>query len=92
MSAPSRLIGAKMPPGARVPARTANSASEPPMKTTRIARMNTPRVGSAAKVCTEVSTPERTRNVPRRDSEKARIASSTVQIRSAFRFSMTIAE
>ena len=54
--------------------------------------MNTPRVGSMAKACTEVSTPERTRNVPSSDSEKVRIASRMVQIFSASRFSITIAE
>ena len=54
--------------------------------------MKTPRVGSVAKACTEVSTPERTRKVPSSDSEKARMARSTVQIFSASRFSMTIAE
>ena len=37
--------------------------------------MKTPRVGSVAKACTEVSTPERTRKVPSSDSEKVRIAS-----------------
>ncbi len=54
--------------------------------------MKTPRVGSVAKACTEVSTPERTRKVPSSDSEKVRIASSTVQIFSASRFSITSAE
>ncbi len=54
--------------------------------------MNTPRVGSLAKVCTEVSTPERTRNVPISDSENARIASRMVQTFSALRFSITTAE
>ncbi len=54
--------------------------------------MKTPRVGSVAKACTEVSTPERTRKVPSSDSEKVRMASSSVQIFSAERFSMTIAE
>jgi hypothetical protein len=54
--------------------------------------MNTPRVGSLAKVCTEVNTPERTRNVPISDSENARIASKIVQTRSAFLFSITTAE
>ena len=54
--------------------------------------MKTPRVGSVAKAWTEVSTPERTRKVPSSDSEKVRMASSTVQILSASRFSMTIAE
>ena len=41
--------------------------------------MNRPRRGSVAKACTEVSTPERTRKVPSSESEKARMASSTVQ-------------
>ena len=51
-----------------------------------------PRSGSTAKACTEVSTPERTRNVPISDSEKVRMASSTVHTFSASRFSMTSAE
>ena len=55
-------------------------------------RMNTPRAGSFAKVCTEVSTPERTRKVPSSESEKARIASRMVQTLSALRFSITTAE
>ncbi len=54
--------------------------------------MNRPRAGSCAKACTEVSTPERTRKVPSSDSEKARMASSTVQLFSASRFSTTMAE
>ena len=54
--------------------------------------MKTPRVGSVAKACTEVSTPERTRKVPSSDSEKVRIASRIVQIFSASRFSITTAE
>jgi len=54
--------------------------------------MKMPRAGSTAKACTLVSTPERTRNVPSRLSEKARIASSTVQLFSASRFSTTMAE
>ncbi len=54
--------------------------------------MNTPRSGSLAKAWTEVSTPERTMNVPIRLSEKARIASRMVQVFSALRFSTTIAE
>ena len=41
--------------------------------------MNTPRAGSLAKAWTEVSTPERTRKVPSRLSEKVRIASRMVQ-------------
>ncbi len=54
--------------------------------------MKMPRVGSVAKAWTEVSTPERTRNVPSRLSAKARIASSTVQLRKAPRFSVTASE
>ena len=54
--------------------------------------MKTPRVGSVAKACTDVSTPERTRKVPISDSEKARIASRMVQTLSASRFSITTAE
>ena len=62
------------------------------MKMQRIKRMNTPRVGSVANACTEVSTPERTRKVPSSDSENVRIASRMVQTRSALRFSITTAE
>jgi hypothetical protein len=91
-SAPSREIGANMPPALSVPARRPNSASAPPMKTTRIPRMNTPRAGSVAKACTEVRTPERTRKVPSSENEKVRMASSTVQIFNASRFSITSAE
>jgi len=62
------------------------------MKTTSMARMKMPRVGSTAKAWTEVSTPERTRKVPIRDNENARIASRMVQTFSAARFSITTAE
>jgi hypothetical protein len=62
------------------------------MNVTRIARMKMPRIGSEAKACTEVSTPERTRKVPMRESEKVRIASRIVQIFKASRFSITTAE
>ena len=54
--------------------------------------MKTPRVGSEAKEWTDVRTPERTRNVPSSEKEKVRMASSSVQIFSAERFSMTMAE
>ena len=54
--------------------------------------MNTPRAGSVANACTDVSTPERTRKVPSSDSEKARIASNTVQILNPPRFSVTDSE
>ena len=51
-----------------------------------------PRFGSTANACTEVSTPERTRKVPSRLRAKATIASSTVQLRNAPRFSVTASE
>src|SRR6266850_2592187 len=60
------------------------------MKMTNMARMKTPREGSLAKVCTEVSTPERTRKVPSSESEKVRIASRMVQTLSALRFPITM--
>src|SRR5664279_4979850 len=91
-SAPSREIGANSPPCLSMDARQANSDRLPPMNSTKMQRMNTPRLGSLAKVCTEVSTPERTKNVPINDSEKVRIASRMVQIFSALRFSITTAE
>src|SRR6516165_5789995 len=90
--APSREIGANNPPCFSDEARAANSARLPPMKTQRIRRMNTPRVGSLAKACTDVSTPERTRKVPSSDSEKVRIDSRMVQTLRALRFSITNAE
>ena len=54
--------------------------------------MKIPRLGSVAKACTEVSTPERTRKVPSRLKAKARIASSTVHALNAPRFSVTASE
>ena len=51
-----------------------------------------PRRGSTAKACTDVRIPERTRKVPIRESEKARMASRMVQTFSASRFSITSAE
>ena len=54
--------------------------------------MKMPRFGSVANACTDVSTPERTRNVPSSDSENAMIASSTVQVLNAPRFSVTASE
>ena len=54
--------------------------------------MKTPRIGSEANACTDVSTPERTRNVPMSESEKARMASRMDQTFSASRFSITTSE
>ncbi len=73
-------------------ARMANSVSEPPTTISRKIRMNTPRSGSVANACTDVSTPERTRKVPSRLSENAAIASNTVQLLNTPRFSVTANE
>ncbi|MNJ57806.1 hypothetical protein D3C77_534130 [compost metagenome] len=73
-------------------ARRANSVSEPPTTKSRNMRMNTPRSGSEAKACTEVSTPERTRKVPSRLRENAAMASNTVQLLNTPRFSVTARE
>ena len=50
--------------------------------------MNTPRAGSVAKACTELRTPERTRKAPKRQREKAKMASNAVQLRNRPRFSV----
>jgi hypothetical protein len=60
-------------------ARQANKASDTPTTTTKNSKMNTPRLGSVAKACTDVNTPERTKKVPSKLSENAPIAKSTVQ-------------
>jgi hypothetical protein len=91
-NAPSREMGANRPPGLSSPARKAKSVSAPPMKNVKMARMKMPRVGSEAKACTEVRTPDRTRKVPSRDKEKVRMARSTVHTLSASRFSITKVE
>src|SRR5699024_3750048 len=88
----SREITSKRPPRPTAGARQAYSSSEPPITMTRNDRMKMPRLGSTANACTEVSTPERTRNVPINDSANAMIASSTVQLRNAPRFSVTASE
>src|SRR5690606_8994586 len=88
----SRDTTAKRPPIPTLGARHAYSRSEAPMTTTRKVRMYMPRRGATAKACTEDSTPERTRNVPIRDSENVMIASSAVQLRNAPRFSVTASE
>ena len=54
--------------------------------------MKMPRRGSVAKACTEESTPERTRKVPSSESEKAAMASNTVQFLKLPRFSVTASE
>ena len=91
-SSDSREMSEKLPPSPTVGARHAKSRKDSPMTMMRKARMKRPRSGSVAKACTEVSTPERTRKVPRSESENVRIASSTVQMRKQPRFSVTASE
>ena len=88
----SRDTIAKLPPEATSGAFQAKSANERPITMQRKIRMKRPRDGSAAKACTEVRTPERTRNVPSSESEKVRIARNTVQILKQPRFSVTASE
>ena len=52
----------------------------------------TPRLGSTANACTEVSTPDRTKNAPSIEKVKAPRARNTLQPAKAPRFSVTIAE
>ena len=85
-------IKSNLPPRPILGARQANNNSELPMTTTRNDKINTPRLGSVAKECTEVNTPERTRKVPNKLSENAEMASNTVQLLNAPRFSVTASE
>src|SRR5574343_853218 len=73
-------------------ARMAYSSNDPPTTTAKNTKMNTPRAGSLAKACTEVNTPERTKNVPSKLKEKAKIANSTVQVLNTPRFSVAASE
>src|SRR5882757_10788222 len=73
-------------------ARQAYRVSAPPIMMIRKARMKIPRVGSAANECTDTSTPERTRNVPNRLRENARIHSNRVQLLNSPRLSVTASE
>ncbi len=54
--------------------------------------MNIPRAGSEAKAWTDIRIGERVKNVPRRLSANAAIASSTVQLLKMPRFSVTASE
>jgi hypothetical protein len=84
--------GSESPPSPMREVRQAYRPSAPPMNNVKSIRMKIPRLGSTAKAWTEVSTPERTRKVPSRLSAKATMASSTVQLRKAPRFSVTASE
>ncbi|MNL20509.1 hypothetical protein D3C87_1417590 [compost metagenome] len=85
-------MGANSPPCRNAGERIANNRKAPPIRTARMVRMTSPRVGSLAKVWTDVRMPERTRNVPSRDSEKVMMDRKIVQILRALRFSITSAE
>ena len=54
--------------------------------------MKMPRDGSAAKECTDTRTPERTRKVPSKLSEKAATDSSSDQLLNSPRLSVTASE
>ena len=88
----SRETVANEPPILALGARQAKRSKEPPMTTARKPRIKIPRLGSVAKACTEVSTPERTKKVPNKDKEKAIIAKSAVHILNPPRFSVTANE
>ena len=79
----------KLPPNPTVGARHAKRRNDNPITMMRNAKMKMPRSGSVAKACTDVNTPERTRNVPKSESENVMIARSTVQILKHPRFSVT---
>ena len=88
----SRLTMANTPLLSIALARRAKRNKAPPKNTPKIIKMNTPRSGSLANACTEVSTPERTMKVPINEKPKAKIANNIVQALSASRFSTTMAE
>ena len=73
-------------------ARKAKSSKDPPITTSKNIRMYSPRSGSTANACTEVSTPERTKKVPIKLKEKVPIAKSTVHALNCPRFSLTMSE
>jgi hypothetical protein len=62
------------------------------MTIARKIRINNPRFGSVANAWTEVRTPDRTKKVPTKLREKARIASNTVQTLKPPRLSVTASE
>ena len=88
----SRETKPMVPPKVTAGARQANRVSEAPTTTAKKIRIKIPREGSDANACTEVSTPERTKKVPSKDSEKAAMAKSTVHALKLPRFSVTIKE
>ncbi len=88
----SRDSKENLPPRPTLGALQANNINEKPTTITKKIRIKTPRSGSVAKACTEVKTPERTKNVPSKLKEKVLIASRTVQLLKLPRFSVTASE
>ena len=88
----SREIQSKRPPKDALGARHANKVNDAPTTKAKKIKMNTPRLGSDANACTDVNTPERTKNVPSSESENAAIANNTVHALKPPRFSVTINE
>src|SRR5690606_10797425 len=91
-SSDSRDISANRPPKPTFGARSAKSNNDEPTTAPNNVRRNTPRPGSVAKAWTEVSTPDRTRKAPNKETENVLMASSTVQFLKLPRFSVTAKE
>src|SRR5207245_8554058 len=85
----SRESSSNLDPSPTCLARQAYRAREPPITRVKNPRIKVPRFGSLANACTEVSAPERTRNVPTKLNEKATMAKRTVQLLNPPRFSVT---
>jgi len=79
-------------PKLTVGALQAKRVKDEPTTKAKKTKMKIPRAGSEAKACTEVKTPERTKKVPSKESEKAAIAKSTVHALKLPLFSVTIKE
>ena len=91
-NADSRETKLNLPPSPTLGALQANRRRDEPTTNTKNPRIKTPRSGSVAKACTEVNTPDRTKNVPKSDKENVIIAKSTVQTLKLPRFSVTKSE
>ena len=88
----SRDSGLKPAAESSAGARQAYKINALRMTMPRNPRMKNPRAGSVANACTDTRMPERTRKVPSRLSEKAAMASNSVQLLNRPRFSVTASE
>src|SRR5699024_588615 len=70
-------------------ARIAHNTKEPLATTANKNNIKVPPAGPLAHARTQVSTPQRTKNVPRKLNQKVKMANSTVQARNRLRFSVT---